>query len=239
MSSPRSLPLLRFASLCLALAAPAVAAAQGAPPSGPPPGAPPPGAPPASPYYQPTAAPPVGAPAPQLYAAPTAIPRRVGFELDIGLQGGEINCDSPNGECNGFTEAGGIDVGGTYMFTPRIGINAQVWAMAHSRGGWTLAQVITTVGIEFRPVPILSLQAGFGHAHASLSTDRIGGLVVSSDNAPAMMLGASLDLVRSRRWVIDLQAKFGQGFYGDQNNDGQADVVARNVGAGAGFTYLF
>lgn len=185
----------------------------------------------ASPYYQP---PPV---------APVAIhaavpPPRVGFELDVGLQGGEINCSSPNGECDGFVEAGGLELGGTYMFTPRLGVNAQVWAMGHSRSGWTLTQVITTIGVEVRPVPILSLQLGVGHAHASLSSDR-GNLVVSSDNAPAVMLGASLDVVRARNWAIDVQAKYGQGFYGDSNDDGAADVIARNVGLGAGFTYLF
>jgi hypothetical protein len=221
---------LRFASLAFSFAfaalvvAPALARAQGAPP-------------PASPYYQP-APPPAGGGAPPPAAVVARDNRRVGFELDIGLQGGEINCSSPNGECDGFVEAGGLDVGGTYMFTPKLGINGQVWVMAHSNDGWRLSQIISTVGVELRPVPILSLQLGVGHAHAELSTDR-GNLVVGSDDAPAVMLGASLDVVRSRRWVIDVQAKFGQGFYGDRDDDGEADVVARNLGLGAGFTYLF
>ena len=213
---------VRIASLVIALAIPAVAAAQ---PSGA-----------ASPYYQPAGAAPAAAAPVPVYRS--SLPERRGFELDLGLQAGNLSCSSPNGECDGFQEAGGLDVGATYMLTPKIGINGQVWAMAHSRDGWTVTQVISTIGVEFRPVPILSLQAGVGHAHASLSTDR-GNLVVGSDDAFGLSLGAGIDLVRARRWVIDVHAKFGLGFYGDSNNDGEADVVARNLGLGAGITFLF
>lgn len=223
---------LRIASIVLAVAAPAVAAAQ---PGGAPP--PPPGA--ASPYYQPAPG-----PAPAVRAAPPAyvaeaLPARVGLELDVGLDAGNLSCKSPNGECDEFMEAGGIDLGATYMITPRIGINAQGWAMGHTRDGWTISQIISTIGVELRPVPILSFQIGFGEAHAELSTNRIGGLVVSSDNAPAVMLAASLDLIRARHWALDVHARYGQGFYGDENDDGKADVTARNVGVGVGMTYLF
>jgi hypothetical protein len=125
------------------------------------------------------------------------------------------------------------------MFRPGIGINGQVWAMGHKRDGWTIAQVISTVGVELRPVPILSIQIGVGHAHASLSTDRIGGLTVSSDDAFAVFAGVGLDVVRAPHWAIDIHAKYGQGFYGDEDDDGEADVTARNAGLGAGFTYIF
>jgi hypothetical protein len=217
----------RVASILIAISLPAVAAAQ--------PGAPPPsGA--ASPYYQP--APAVGRTAPPPTAVP-AVPARVGLELDIGVQAGNLSCESPNGECDEFMEAGGIDVGATYMLRPGIGINGQVWAMGHTRDGWTISQVISTVGVELRPVPILSIQLGVGHAHASLSTDRIGGLTVSSDDAFAVMAGIGLDIVRAPHWAIDIHAKYGQGFYGDENDDGEADVTARNAGLGAGFTYIF
>jgi hypothetical protein len=221
---------LSLATLVAVVAAPTLATAQSA-----------------SPYYQPAPGPapaaapapaPAATPPPAIHAARPALEPRVGLELDIGLQAGELNCSSDGEQCDGFVEAGGIDLGATYMFTPRLGVNAQVWAMGHSRDGWTLTQVITTVGVEFRPLPILSLQAGVGHAHVGLSYDH-GDLSVTSDNAFAIMLGASFDIIRARRWVIDLQAKFGQGFYGDADDDGDADVVARNVGAGAGFTFLF
>jgi hypothetical protein len=167
-----------------------------------------------------------------------AIPPRLGLELDVGLDAGNLSCKSPNGECDEFMEAGGLDLGATYMITPHIGINAQGWVMAHSRDGWTISQLISTIGVELRPVPILSFQIGFGAAHASLSSDN-SNLVVSSDNAAAIMLGASLDLIRARHWALDVHARYGQGFYGDSNNDGKADVTARNAGIGVGFTYLF
>jgi hypothetical protein len=211
---------LRIASLVIAIAIPTAAAAQ---PSGA-----------SSPYYQPAP----GAPAAAQPVPRSNLAERRGLEIDIGLQAGNLSCSSPNDECDGFQEAGGIDLGATYMFTPKLGINAQVWGMAHSRDGWTVTQVISTVGVEFRPVPILSLQAGVGHAHATLSTDR-GGLAIGSDDAFGLMLGAGIDVVRARNWAIDIHAKFGLGFYGDSNDDGEADVVARNLGLGAGFTYLF
>src|SRR5437762_1882235 len=81
------------------------------------------------------------------------------------------------------------------------------------------------------------LGLGFGAAPAPLSSNG-GNLAVSSDNAAAVMLGASLDLIRARHWALDVHARYGQGFYGDSNDDGKADVTARNAGIGVGFTYL-
>ena len=186
-----------------------------------------------SPYYQPApAARPV---------APTATyrlpPRRVGWELDVGLQAGTINCEDEDGRCGTFDGAGGVNIGGTYMFTPRLGINGQLWVMAHTEDDWTLSQFIGSVGVELRPVPILSLDAGIGVAHAALSSDRYN-VAIRSDDAPAIYLGAGLELVRARTWALDVHVKFGAGFYGDENDDGEADVVARNVGVGVGLTWF-
>jgi hypothetical protein len=214
---------LRVASLVVAVATPSIAAAQ--------PAAAPGAAAAPSPYYQP-AGQPAAAPGP-IYRAPR--PRRVGWEFDLGVQAGEINCSGDL--CNDFREAGGLAAGATYMFGPRLGINGQIWGMAHSNDGWTVSQVITTVGVEVRPVPILSLQAGVGHAHARQSWD-FGNVAVGSDDAPAFMIGASLDVLRARTWALDVQFKFGTGFYGDSDDDGEADIVARNVGVGLGITFF-
>jgi hypothetical protein len=221
--SPMSLRLrLRLASLAFAVAVPTVAAAQ--------PTAAPGAAAAPSPYYQPAAQP---APVLRPYHAPR--PRRVGWELDVAAQAGEINCSGAL--CNDFREAGGLSAGATYMIGPRLGINGQIWGMAHSNDGWTVAQVITTVGVELRPFPILSLQAGVGHAHAHQSWD-FGNVAVGSDDAPAFMIGASLDVVRARTWALDVQLKFGTGFYDDEDGDGDPDVIARNIGLGVGVTFF-
>ena len=51
------------------------------------------------------------------------------------------------------------------------------------------------------------------------------------------MAAVAVDVVRGRRWALSLEARFGNGFYGDDaDNDGEADIVGRNVGVGANFT---
>ena len=186
----------------------------------------------ASPYYQPA---PAGGPQPLgTHRAPNP---RVGWEFDVGLQAGTLSCEDDEGRCGTLDSAGGLNIGGTYMFGPRLGIHGQLWVMAHTEDDWTLSQFIASVGLELRPVPILSLQAGVGAAHASLASDRYN-TAIRSDDAPALVLGAGIDLVRARNWALDVHLKFGAGFYGDENDDGEADVVARNVGLGVGITWF-
>src|SRR6185295_8240933 len=96
---------------------------------------------------------------------------------------------------------------------------------------------VNTVGVKWRPIPILTLTGGIGSAHASLDYDGLfANARATSEDAFAIMGAASVDLLRSRRWAFSVEARFGTGFYGDDNDDGMADVVGRNVGVGAGFT---
>jgi hypothetical protein len=41
-----------------------------------------------------------------------------------------------------------------------------------------------------------------------------------------------------RGFAIDVEARVGVGFYGDDNRDGTAVVTGRNLGLGAGFTWF-
>ncbi len=165
-------------------------------------------------------------------------PPRVGLELGVGLQAGKIYCQAENGFCNDFTEAGGANLQASWFFSPTFGITADVWAMSHREDDFTFTHYVNTVGIKWRPVPIVTLTLGIGAAHATL--DYRGVLIAgraTSEDAPAIMGAASVDLVRSRRWALSVEARFGNGFYGDDdNNDGEADIVGRNVGLGAAFT---
>jgi hypothetical protein len=117
------------------------------------------------------------------------------------------------------------------MFTPQLGITLDVWAMAHTENAVTIEHVISTVGIKWRPVPILTLQAGVGDAHANFKYANI--TVGTSDDAGAIMGAVDIDIVRGHRWALSIGARAGTGFYGDANNDGKADITARNVGVGA------
>jgi hypothetical protein len=215
--------------LVIAVSAPAFA--QTPPPPGPPAGGgtstsggPPPGPPEGAPAVAP--APPV------MYVLPPVT--RVGLELGGGVWGGKMYCESQNGKCNGFSAAGGINLEGSWFFTPALGITLDVWPMAHTENAVTITHVISTVGIKWRPLPMLTLQAGIGDAHATFSFANV--TVGTTDDAAAVMAGISLDIVRGRRWALAIGARAGTGFYGDANNDGKADVTARSTGIGAEFT---
>jgi hypothetical protein len=179
-----------------------------------------------------------------LFATATAFaqeappPPRQGLELAIGLQGGKIYCEAENNFCNGFTEAGGANLNASYFFRPTLGLTADFWAMSHRENDFTFTHYVNTVGVKWRPAPILTLTLGLGAAHATLD---YRGLIIAgratSENAPAIMGAASIDVLRSRRWALSVEGRFGNGFYGeDADNDGQADIVGRNVGLGATFT---
>ncbi|HEY5946992.1 MAG TPA: hypothetical protein VIV40_15920 [Kofleriaceae bacterium] len=163
-----------------------------------------------------------------------ARPERTGLELALGLQGGRIFCESQMGQCDGFTEAGGGNITASYFLSPTFGLALDLWAMSHSNDGFTFTHYVNTVAVRWRPLPILTLTGGIGEAHASLSHDNTN-LAITSDDAFAIMGAASLDLIRGRRWALAVEARFGNGFYGDDDNDGMADIVGRNVGAGAHF----
>jgi hypothetical protein len=167
-------------------------------------------------------------------SSPSGPPAREGLELGIGLGGGNIYCEGQMGQCDGFTEAGGGNLTGSWFFKPTLGIALDLWAMSHSDNGFTFTHYVNTVAVKWRPAPIITLTGGIGQAHASLHHDN-SSLQITSGDAFAIMGAASIDLIRGRRWALALEARFGNGFYGDEDEDGMADIVGRNVSGGASF----
>lgn len=159
---------------------------------------------------------------------------RMGLELALGLQGGKIFCEGQMGQCDGFTEAGGGNLSASWFWSPTLGVALDLWAMSHRDDGFIFTHYVNTVALRWRPLPILTLSGGIGSAHASLSHENVN-LAIKSDDAFAIMGAASLDLIRGNRWALAIEARFGNGFYGDSDEDGMADIVGRNVGAGAHF----
>jgi hypothetical protein len=167
------------------------------------------------------------------------LPARVGLELGGGLQAGKIFCESEGSFCNGFTAAGGLNLSGAYFLTPKFGIELDLWAMAHTENNFTFTHFVNTAGVKWRPFPILTLTAGIGEAHATLDYNGAFAASATSGNGFAVMGAASLDVIRSWRWALSVEARFGNGFYGaDKDKDGKADVVGRNVGIGAAITFF-
>ena len=172
--------------------------------------------------------------------APEALPPRVGFEGGFGLYGGEINCDDQVGNrCDGVTEAGGVAGHLTYMFAPEIGITFDAWPMVHREDNFTFTHTVVTLGATWRPVPILGLGVGLGSAHATAHWDGLIDVTSRTEDAPAVLFSAGLDVVRGRSFALAIEARAGLGFYGDdQDGDGNPDIVGRNLGLGAALTWF-
>lgn len=172
---------------------------------------------------------------------PPPPPPRIGWEVGLGLYGGEINCENENGDfCDGVTEAGGFDLHAAYFFRPNLGIYVDVWPMFHSEDNWTFTHNIVSVGAKWRPAPILTLTGGIGSAQARLRYEAFGLQgETETDVVGAVMFAAAIDVVRGRSFAIDLEARAGIGFYDDDDNgNGEADVVGRNLGVGAAITWF-
>lgn len=164
---------------------------------------------------------------------PPAHPR-VGIELGAGLWGGNMSCRSQNGSCNGFAAAGGFNLEGRWFWNPQWGAFVDVWVMSHTENAFTITHAISTIGLQWRPLPVLTLAAGVGGAHAGFSYANVA--VGASDTGGAAMIGASLDLVRTRRLALSIEARAGTGFYG--NDASGMSVVGRSEGLGAQLTFF-
>jgi hypothetical protein len=93
-----------------------------------------------------------------------------------------------------------------------------------------------TNAFEGAETVILTLTGGIGTAHASIDYNGLFAARYTSEDGFAIMGAAALDLVRARRWAFSVEARVGPGFYGDEDDNGEPDIVGRNVGVGVGFT---
>ncbi len=163
-------------------------------------------------------------------------PPRVGLELGVGIQAGNLFCSSADSsKCNGATAAGGINLDASWFANPRLGLTGDIWAMAHTENNFTVSQVINTIGLKYRLVPVLYVQAGIGAAHAALSYGN--SFTAQSDDAFAVMGAIGLDVVRGRRFALSIEARAGTGFYG-KNDNGQPQTEAKSTGIGATLTFF-
>jgi hypothetical protein len=159
---------------------------------------------------------------------------RIGFELGGGVWGGHMECQSQSGSCDGISAAGGANFEARYFWQPEWGAFVDVWPMAHTENNFTITHVISTAGVQWRPMPALTLAAGVGGAHASFSYAGI--TVGESDTGGAVMAAASYDVVSGRRWALAIEARVGAGFYGQAQN-GMTDITGRNEGVGAEMSF--
>ena len=212
-------------------AVPKLALAQGTAPAGGAPAPPPdPSTMPPQPIaqQQPYAQQPM--PAPMIYTPP---PReRHGLFGGGGLFGGNISCDGA--DCGGFREAGGASGHIGYLFTTKLGVLLDLWAMTSSQNNVSVTFVASTINLRYYVAPSFWVQGGIGNGHAIV---RVSIFQARGDDVPAAEVGAGLELVRGRNWALDVSLKLAQGGKTDQGMDMSDDVqTGRMVGLGAHIT---
>lgn len=159
---------------------------------------------------------------------------RLGLYGGFALHAGNISCEGDN--CGDFREAGGFDGHVGYLFNDKLGLHFDLWLMSSSQNDVTLTFSSATVGVRYWVVPIIWLQGGLGVGHANWRYQGIIDFEANSDDVPVLQLGAGVELIRSKRWAMDLEGKIAWGSSTD--DDGNRDSTGRMVGAGVGFTWF-
>lgn len=162
---------------------------------------------------------------------PVARPERKGLLLGFGVNAGNLSCESEGDECNGVTEAGGIDLHIGTMLRPRLAVVGEVWPMAHTEDNVTITHVITTIGLQYWLTPGLWIRGGVGGAYARFTYARIIALSDDTETVPAVMGAVGYEVLAGRRFTMDVQLRGGTGFYQDRA------VKASNAGIALGFTW--
>ncbi len=160
---------------------------------------------------------------------------RLGVFGGFGVHIGNISCEGQN--CDEFREAVGLDLHAGYHFSPQLALIGDLWGMANTEDNLTLSQTFATVGVRAFPIRVLWLHAGVGVASARFKYDSaLGQFETRTDNVPAILVGAGVEVIRGQRFAMDVQLRLGIGFYGDDGEE--EDTTGRSASLGVGFTWF-
>ena len=161
----------------------------------------------------------------------------VGLFGGFGLHAGNLQC---SGECDGFRKAGGFDGRIGWGLSDKLGLVFDLYLLTSDEDNLALTQTIATVGVKFWLVPILWVEGGVGAASASYRYTGPFGITFSdhTDNVAAVQGAVGLELVKSRRFALDVELRGGYGFYGDEDNNDEPDSTGRSTSIGVGFTWF-
>lgn len=169
------------------------------------------------------------------HAQPAQSPQgtRQGVHFGFGIGGGQMSCESTNDICDAtLDEAGGIDLHVGGMINPRLSLQGDVWVMFHTEDRVTISHSITTFAAQYWLFPRLWVKGGVGFAIARAVYD--GPLIMLEDETkavPGIMLNAGYELIAGQSFALDVQLKFGTGFYDDDN------IRAHNTALVVGFNW--
>jgi hypothetical protein len=143
---------------------------------------------------------------------------RDGLVLGFALGAGGITGDCAPGFCGGAV-SGEFHLGG--MMMPRLALLFDVWGNARTINGTggdgTFSQSFWTAAAQYWLIDQLWLKAGLGISHVQVSSDYYG--TQDDETALGLMLGAGVEVVQISNMALDLQFRFGHGFYDTQLNN--------------------
>lgn len=163
----------------------------------------------------------------------------VGLFGGFGLHAGNLSCSGDN--CGDeFRKAGGFDAHIGWGLSAKFGIIGDFYLLTSKEENLTITQSIGTVGVRYWIVPILWVQAGVGGASASYRYDGPLGFTLEghTDNVAAVAAAIGVEVVKGKHFALDVEARIGYGFYGDENNDDQPDDTGRSSSLGVGLTWF-
>ncbi len=155
---------------------------------------------------------------------------RSGLVIGASVDGGDMGCQTKNGDdCgNGSHDAGGISVHAGGMVAPSLAVLGEVWGMAHTEDALTASQVLVTANLRGWVAPRLWLQGGLGVARSEISYKNGAFMATDeSDTVPAFDAAIGVEVLRSRAFALDIEARTGTGFY-----EGNARVYNAALGVG-------
>lgn len=169
---------------------------------------------------------------------PSEDANRRGIMIGIGLNGGHMQYEFPDGNDGGsLNNSFGAELHIAYMVSKKLALSADAWAMRHNyttilNTDGSLTNVLATFGPQYWVLPRLWLRAGFGYARVTRTEEIpiLGTLESESENVPGLAVGVGLEVIAGPRFAVDVQMRAATGFYEDLN--------LSNVGLGVGFTWF-
>ncbi|MDB4981395.1 MAG: hypothetical protein JWM82_2147 [Myxococcales bacterium] len=172
-------------------------------------------------------------PPPRSYGYPPPPPPtasyRSGLVVGVGVGVGGISASNcAPGYC-GAAISGEFHIGG--MLNYRLALEGEVWGNArtisNTGGDGTLSQSFWTVAAQYWLIEQLWIKGGLGIAHVQVSSDSLGTL--DDETALGLVLAAGGEIFTSNNFALDLQLRFGHGFY-DEANGGAVNNYALLIG---------
>ena len=171
-------------------------------------------------------------------ADPDDVDPRVGLFGGFGIHAGNMSCSGKN--CNTFRKAGGADVHIGWGFNDKLALIGDIYVLTSKEDNLSITQTLATIGVRYWVVPIFWVQGGLGGASAQFSYDAgiLGTYNAHSDNAAAATVAAGFEVVKGRRFALDIEARLGYGFYPGNSTTNEPDDTGRSTSLGVGFTWF-